>query len=68
MLNSMTPKFFGEKTIKSALPSKLTHCASLHYAEKYMGVRHGSFCYVEARVFKGTHPTFSPHEGAKPSD
>ena len=27
MLNSTTPKFFGEKEIKSALPLKLTHCA-----------------------------------------
>ena len=45
----------------------MKHDVTVHYAEKYMGVRHGSFCYVEARVFKGTHPTFSPHEGAKPS-
>ena len=27
MLNSMTPKLFGEKTKKFALPLKLTHCA-----------------------------------------
>ena len=50
------------------LTCRNTAIITLHYAEKYMGVRHGSFCYVEARVFKGTHPTFSPHEGAKPSD
>ena len=60
MLNSMTPKFFGEKTIKSALPSKLTHCASLHYAEKYMGVRHGSFWFcMSAPIKKKTSHIFA---------